>query len=85
MPRLLKVCTLLTLCVIAAISAVYAAGLEDTVAGIFTRHTIYGVRYEIIIFALILVGVASCYFLQQHHAGGCGRSLSSVLLQVRVC
>ncbi len=61
MPRLLKVCTLLTLCVIAAISAVYAAGLEDTVAGIFTRHTIYGVRYEIIIFALILVGVAIFY------------------------
>ncbi len=61
MPRLLKIFTLLALCALTATTAVWAAGFEDTLASIFTRHTVYGVRYEIIIFALILVGVAIFY------------------------
>ena len=45
MPRLLKIFTLLALCALTATTAVWAAGFEDTLASIFTRHTVYGVRY----------------------------------------
>ena len=61
MPHLIKMFAVIALGLIACSNVALADSLTESASAIFTRTTIYGIRYEIIIFSLILVGVAIFY------------------------